>query len=257
MASETRRNPADLRFDLAYDQMLAEVAPSMLHEINNPLTTLLTTVSLLQSDNRDDASFALALSELGKSVDSIVALTRFFEQTLKAANATPGIQLESQCLPLVRLLNARLKNDKVRPQLDIGANLPSIALTARQFNLVFFVALTACRLVLRLHRPAAQKEILLRIDAEQHETRVCELGFTLRPLHVQPGTFEASRLMPVAAESAMSPQQRFTVRQAMLLMTKYRIGFAWRVEPDSVGLSLALPCLGRQARDGSASIWIG
>lgn len=257
MASETTQNPVDLRFDLAYSQMLAEVAPSMLHEINNPLTTLLTTASLLQSDNRDDASFALGLSELGKSVDTIVALTRYFEQTLKAAGATPGIQLESHCVPLVRLLNARLKNDKMRPELDIAANLPSIALTARQFNLVFFAALTACRLLLQSNKPAGQKEISLRIDARQLSTRICKLAFSLQPVQVRGEMMATDQLISPAANRGLSPRLRFTFRQTLRTMAAQRIGFAWLLEPESARLALELPCLGRRDRDDSTGIWIG
>ncbi|WP_027359822.1 ATP-binding protein [Desulforegula conservatrix] len=117
--------------------MLGELAASIAHEVNTPINTIINSSQLiLMADSREELEQdAGVIKSEGRRIAGIVSALLSFARTgsgEKAPCRIGNIISESICL-----VEAKLRNDHIRLQIDIADNLPEINMNSQLITQVF------------------------------------------------------------------------------------------------------------------------
>jgi len=246
-SKDNRLNNPD--FELAYQAMIGDLAPSFLHELNNPLTVLASSVGLLGKLAPPDTDFAEIMRNISDGSRTLINISESYRRILKAKTALGVNHPEALCEEMIQILGYRFKNESLAPVLSADQNICEIGLSTKEFYFSIYSVLLMCLHIFAFLHTDKKTEHILRIRFENGGNGHCRLTMHLpgvpsrelpKAIPEPPKAF--SSFLPAFLEKQASEFFHFVIKQTLRIFQGRKIGTVWEVGHRKMKLQLTLPC---------------
>lgn len=246
---------ADLEIEFAYRLMISELAPSFLHEMNNPLTVLSSSTGLLsrlEEESRERHEF---LQSVAASSHSVAQLTASFNRILKArprANTAkvPAITnaVGQICSDQIAVSGYRLKKAGLKASVWLPASLPPVRIAEVELHLSCYAAISLCIALFLASAPSRYDAHTLALTGEVTDATL-QLRLVL-PDKTLRNVFEAAEssrpeplthLLPNPLLQHLASADPFIIQTVEKILRHRTATVAWQAHAKPMALTLTLP----------------
>lgn len=238
----------NLDFELAYRTMIGELAPSFLHELNNPLTVLSSSSGLLQKISQEDTDFDSIVANVLDGSYKMTRISDSFRRILNANSNTGISNIQELCKDLLLVWAYRFKKESLAPEVFIAENMGELFLSEKEFYFILFAILELCLQISKYSAPEQEMAHRLRIRLAPDKRRKVLLSARLPERICQKLSDENMRLkeaffhfIPTFLANHISELFSFVLDQTYCIFRHRRINAMWQTEHREIILQVTLP----------------